>query len=70
MLRKWGTFIDCLRLGFQYLEIWGFPHVIKAKFENLSKTRKLPYLSQLVEIKKIKALSFLELLKFKEAKCL
>ena len=65
MLRKWGTFIDCvqncrfcLRLGVKYWEIWGFPHVIKATFENLSETRKLPYLSQLVENQKNKGTFF------------
>ena len=39
----------CLRLGVKYWELWGFLHLIKATFENLSKTRKLPYIPQLVE---------------------
>ena len=48
----------------------GFIHFIKATCENLSKTRKWPYFSQIVENQKINTLSLLELLKFKKAKCL
>ena len=38
--------------------------------KRMSKTRKWPYLRQMVENEKIKALSLLEGVKFKEAKCL
>ena len=77
ILRNWGTFIDCvtncrfcLWLGVKYWEWWGVSSFYKSNILEFVNMKITIYLPNGQKSKKIKALSFLELLKFKEAKCL